>query len=181
MSQFKRADLAKVRTISIRKRTSKVTPSDFAKVFDGKSGSFAAFAESLPRILVADDLRMLVRDIINARKKEKPVILMMGAHVIKVGLSPVLVDLIKRKVITAVAMNSAAAIHDVETAMWGKTSEDVAVNILDGRFGMARETGELINRTLTAAFVGSDMGYGEALGRRLLELKAPNVNVSGNR
>jgi hypothetical protein len=80
--------------------------------------------------------------------------------------------------ITAVAMNSAAAIHDVETAMWGQTSEDVAVNILDGRFGMARETGELINRTLTDAFRNTDMGYGEALGRKLLALDAPNANVS---
>ncbi|HCV43694.1 MAG TPA: hypothetical protein DGH68_09440, partial [Bacteroidetes bacterium] len=178
MSKFKRADLSKVKTISIKKRKSKVTPDDFAKVFDGKKGSFADFADSLPRILVADDLRSLADDIIAARKKNKPVILMMGAHVIKVGLSPILIDLIKRNMITAVAMNSAAAIHDVETAMWGQTSEDVAVNILDGRFGMARETGELINRTLADAFRESDMGYGEALGRKLLALDAPNANVS---
>jgi hypothetical protein len=178
MSKFKRADLTKVKTISIKKRKSKVTPDDFAKVFDGKKGSFADFADSLPRILVADDLRSLADDIIAARKKNKPVILMMGAHVIKVGLSPILIDLIKRNMITAVAMNSAAAIHDVETAMWGQTSEDVAVNILDGRFGMARETGELINRTLADAFRESDMGYGEALGRKLLALDAPNANVS---
>jgi len=84
---------------------------------------------------------------------------------------------VKRQLVTAVAMNSAAAIHDVETAMWGKTSEDVAENILDGQFGMARETGELINRTLTEAFRESDMGYGEALGRKLLDLDAPNVSV----
>jgi hypothetical protein len=178
MSKFKRADLSKVKTISIKKRKSKVTPDDFAKVFDGKKGSFADFADSLPRILVADDLRSLADDMIAARKKNKPVILMMGAHVIKVGLSPILIDLIKRNMITAVAMNSAAAIHDVETAMWGQTSEDVAVNILDGRFGMARETGELINRTLADAFRESDMGYGEALGRKLLALDAPNANVS---
>src|SRR5437867_307280 len=115
MSNFKRADLKKVKTISIKKRKSKVTPADFAKVFDVTNGSFAAFAESLPRILVTEDLRAFVNDIVTSRKKNKPVILMMGAHVIKVGLSPVLIDLIKRNVITAVAMNSAAAIHDVET------------------------------------------------------------------
>ena len=178
MSKFKRADLSKIKTISIKKRKSKVTPADFAKVFDGKRGSFADFAESLPRILVADDLRSLAEDIIVARKKNKPVILMMGAHVIKVGLTPVLIDLIKRNLITAVAMNSAAAIHDVETAMWGQTSEDVAVNILDGRFGMTKETGELMNATLTDAFRNSDMGYGEALGRKLVALDAPNVDVS---
>lgn len=103
---------------------------------------------------------------------------MMGAHVIKVGLSPLLIDLVKRNIITAVAMNSAAAIHDVETAMWGQTSEDVAVSILDGSFGMARETGELINHTLKDAFRDSDMGYGEALGRKLLDLDAPHASVS---
>lgn len=178
MAKFKRADLAKIKTISIKKRKSKVTPADFAKVFDGKRGSFAAFADSMPRILVADDLRTLVDDIVRSRKKNKPVILMMGAHVIKVGLTPVLIDLIRLKVITAVAMNSAAAIHDVETAMWGQTSEDVAENILDGSFGMARETGELMNTTLSDAFRNSDTGYGEALGQKLVALKAPNARVS---
>ncbi len=178
MTKFRRADLGKVKTISIRKRKSKVSPADFAQVFDGARGSFAAFVESLPKILVAEDLRTLVNDMIVSRKKNKPVILMMGAHVIKVGLSPVLIDLIKRNVITAVAMNSASAIHDVETAMWGQTSEDVATSILDGRFGMARETGEFMNGALTDAFRESDMGYGEALGRKLLALDAPHAGVS---
>ena len=178
MAKYKRADLGKVKTISIRKRKSKVSPARFAKVFDGAKGSFSDFVDGLPRILVADDLRTLVDDIVRSRKRNKPVILMMGAHVIKVGLSPVLIDLIKRNVITAVAMNSASAIHDVETAMWGQTSEDVAENILDGRFGMARETGELINNVLRDAFRGSDMGYGEALGRKLLALDAPHAGVS---
>jgi hypothetical protein len=178
MSKFKRVDLSGVKTISIKKRKSKVSPADFARVFDGKRGSFLEFADSLPRILVADDLRLLADDIVKARKKKKPVILLMGAHVIKVGLTPVLCDLIKRNIITAVGMNSAAAIHDVETAMWGQTSEDVAVNILDGRFGMARETGELINSTLKDAFRETDQGYGEALGRKLLALDAPNADVS---
>jgi hypothetical protein len=178
MAKFSRADFSKIKTISIKNRKSKVTPTDFAKVFDGAHGSFASFVESLPNILVAADLLKLVDDIIKARKKGKPVILMMGAHVIKVGLSPLIIDLMKRDVVTAVAMNSAAAIHDVETAMWGKTSEDVAENILDGRFGMAKETGELINRTLTEGFRESDMGYGEALGRKLLALNAPNAEVS---
>ena len=177
MTKFKRADFSKIKTISIKNRKSKVTPKDFAEPFDGAKGSFSLFVESLPNILVAADLVRIADDIITARKKNKPVILMMGAHVIKVGLSPVVIDLVKRQLVTAVAMNSAAAIHDVETAMWGKTSEDVAENILDGKFGMARETGELINRTLTEAFRESDMGYGEALGRKLLDLDAPKVSV----
>lgn len=178
MAKHKRADLSRVRTISIRSRKSKVSLRDFAEPFDARRGSFADFVDTLPRILVAADLRLLVDDILSARKRRKPVILMMGAHVIKVGLAPVIIDLLRNEVITAVAMNSAAAIHDVETAMWGKTSEDVAGNMLDGRFGMARETAELINGTLSSAFRGSDMGYGESLGRKLLALDAPHCRVS---
>jgi hypothetical protein len=178
MTKFKRADLSRIRTISIKNRKSKVSPRDFAKPFDERKDSFRQFVEGLPDILQAQALRRLVVDVLNARRRNKPVILMMGAHVIKVGLAPVIIDLLQRNVITAVAMNSAAAIHDVETAMWGQTSEDVAVNLLDGRFGMARETGELINGTLLEAMQKSDLGYGEALGSRLLELHAPHANVS---
>jgi hypothetical protein len=178
MTKFKRADLSRVRTISIKNRKSKVTPNDFAKPFDGRKDSFSQFVNGLPDILQAHALRNVVDDVVSARKRKKPVVLMMGAHVIKVGLAPVLIDLLRRKVITAVAMNSAAAIHDVETAMWGRTSEDVAANLTDGRFGMARETGELINETLCDAAYRSDLGYGEALGRRLLDLRAPNAGVS---
>jgi hypothetical protein len=180
MSKYKRADLSKIKTISIKNRYSKVSPKDFAKPFDGARDSFARFADSLPNILMAAELRTLVDDIVKSRKENKPVILMMGAHVVKVGLTPVLIDLIKKNIITAVAMNSAAAIHDTETAMWGQTSEDVAANMMDGSFGMAKETGELINQTLTDAFNDkqSDMGYGEALGRKLIALKAPNADAS---
>lgn len=178
MTTHKRADLSKIKTISIKSRKSKVGLKDFAATFDGKKGSFKGFAGSLPNILVAADMRHLVDAIVRARRKGKPVILMMGAHVIKVGLSPVLIDLMKRKVVTAVAMNSASAIHDVETAMWGQTSEDVAVNMLDGRFGMARETAELINGALKEAYRETDLGYGEAIGRKLVAVGARNARLS---
>lgn len=178
MTKHKRADLSKVKTISIKNRYSKVSPADFAKPFDGARDSFANFAASLPNILMAAELRSLVEDIVKARQGGFPVIVMMGAHVIKVGLSPVLIDLVKKKIITAIAMNSAAAIHDVETAMWGQTSEDVAANMMDGSFGMAQETGELINSTLSEAYKNTDLGYAEALGKRLTELNAPNASVS---
>ena len=180
MSTQKRADLSKVKTISITDRYSKVSLKDFAKPFDGATGSFTQFAESLPNILMAAELRTLVDDIVKARRENKPVLVMMGAHVVKVGLTPVLIDLIRQRVITAIAMNSAAAIHDTETAMWGQTSEDVAANMMDGSFGMAKETGELMNQTLTDAFRNKelDLGYGECLGKKLLELKAPNTSVS---
>jgi hypothetical protein len=178
MTRYRRADLSKVKTISIKTRKSNVRLSDFAVPFNSRKDSFAQFARSFPKILVARDLQTIVDDIVKARKKSRPVILMLGAHVIKVGLAPMIVDLIKEKIITAVAMNSAASIHDVETAIWGQTSEDVAAYMLDGRFGMARETGEFINGTLLEAFHGSDLGYGEALGRRLIAMKARHRNVS---
>ena len=178
MTTHRRADLSKVKTISITKRRSKVSEGDFAKPFDEVRDSFSGFAGGLPRMLAANDLRSITDDVVRSRRKKKPVILMMGAHVIKVGLAPVVIDLIRRDVITAVAMNSAAAIHDVETAMWGHTSEDVALNMKHGRFGMARETGEFINTTLTSAARGGDDGYAEALARELIARKAPHLAVS---
>ncbi len=177
MTTHKRADITKIKTISIAKRKSKVSPEEFARPFDEAGDSFSGFAGGLPDFLAVKDLRAITEAIIRSRRRKKPVVLMMGAHVIKVGLAPVIIDLLRRDVVTAVAMNSAAAIHDVETAMWGHTSEDVAANMKDGRFGMARETGEFINGTLRAASAG-DEGYGEALGRELIARKAPNLAVS---
>jgi hypothetical protein len=167
MTRHRRADLSRVRTIPVGTRRSKVRPADFAAPFDPGRDSFAAFVRGLPKILKASELRALVDDIRRSRRRGRPVIAMIGAHVIKVGLAPVLIDLMRREIITAVAMNSAAAIHDVETALWGKTSEDVAATLSDGRFGMARETGEFINGVLAEAYRGTDDGYGEALGRAL--------------
>ncbi len=178
MRNFKQIDITKVKTISIKSRKSKVTPDAFAKVYEPGKNSLQSFLGSFPNILAAKDLNLFVDIILQARKKNKPVIVLMGAHVIKVGLSPLIIDLIKNNIITAIGMNSAAAIHDVETAMFGKTSEDVAENILDGYFGMARETGELINVTLLQASVQTDMGYGEAIGRELIKRKAPNLQYS---
>ncbi len=173
MSRYKQVDLAGIKTISIKSRKSKVTPAEFARVLKNPSAARVKdLIDSLPRILVADELRDLVNDVVRSRRKGKPVILMMGAHVIKVGLSPIIIDLVNRGVVTHVAMNSAAAIHDVETAMWGHTSEDVAVNLMDGTFGMSRETGEFINKGLTAALRGSNEGFGETLAVKLLHQKA---------
>ncbi len=171
MSKFRQIDLTNVETISIKRRKSKVRVADFAKVVDANA-SFRKFVASLPRILVSEHLRNLVRDIRRSRRSRKPVIVLMGAHVIKVGLSPILIDLVNRKVVTAIGMNSAGVIHDVETALWGKTSEDVSENLLDGTFGMSKETGDFVNETLLEAYDEGNMGYGEAIGRRLVEVKA---------
>lgn len=178
MSKYKQIDLGAIRTISIKSRKSKVSPKDFAKTLDSPNASFAAFVDSLPHILIAKDLKDLVGDIVDARKKGKPVIIMMGAHVIKVGLSPVIIDLLHHGLVTHVAMNSAAAIHDVETAMWGHTSEDVAVNLMDGTFGMSKETGDFINLALVKGFAESTDGYGETLAKKIIALKAPNRALS---
>ncbi len=176
MSKFRQADLAGVTTISIRKRKSKVRPEDFARVFDPRSGSFDGFVRSLPNILVARDLRMFVGDVLRAHRRRKPVIVLMGAHVIKVGLTPLLIDLLRRRVIDCIAMNGAAAIHDVETAMWGRTSEDVEANLADGTFGMAGDTGEFINNAIGRGARTGTAGFGEVLGRELQH--APNKKFS---
>jgi len=178
MAKYKQIDLTRVRTIPIGTRKSKVTPRDFALVYNPRTQSFNQFIASLPRILVAEDLRRVVDDVVRARKRRKPVILMMGAHVIKVGLSPLIIDLVKKNVVTAVSMNGAGAIHDVETAMWGKTSEDVAEHLVDGRFGMSRETGEFINRALARGIVNADGGFGEAVASELVRRKAKNIGLS---
>lgn len=178
MSRYVQADLSGIKTISIKTRRSKVTPKDFASPFNPSQQSFSQFVNSLPNILAAAQLKDVVADVIRARSKKKPVIVMMGAHVVKVGLSPIIIDLVRRNIVTAVAMNSAASIHDVETALWGHTSEDVAENILDGRFGMSRETGEFINNSLTIGHSMTDFGYGETLGKALLEAPAKNKRLS---
>jgi hypothetical protein len=178
MSKYRQIKLSAVKTISITKRKSKVSPKDFARVIDPKKARLTEFVDSLPRILMANELRALVGEIERSRRRKKPVILMMGAHVIKVGLSPIIIDLVRRGIVTHVAMNSAAAIHDVETAVWGQTSEDVAVNLLDGKFGMWKETGEFINRALVRGFAETSEGYAETLAKKIIASKARFRSVS---
>ncbi|RCK75897.1 MAG: hypothetical protein IGBAC_1172 [Ignavibacteriae bacterium] len=177
MAKIKQIDLSKIKTYSIKSRKSKVRQKDFAKVFDPKRQNFAGFVKSFPDILAAKELLEFADDFVKAVHNNRPRIFLIGAHVIKVGLSPLLVDLIKNKTITCIGMNSAAAIHDVESTLFGKTSEDVAKNIINGKFGMARETGEFINGTLKNS-VSEDIGYGSALGRELIRKKAKNIKNS---
>lgn len=177
MSKFRQADFRKVKTIPLKSRKSKVSLRNFAKVYDPGRQPFSDFIRSLPHILVGEDLRLFAAEIIRARRKNKAVIVMLGAHVVKVGLSPLIIDLLKKKIITAVAMNSAAAIHDVEIACWGRTSEDVEASIKDGRFGMAEETGKFINGSLKLGCAGSDAGYGEAIGASLRQARFRKESV----
>ncbi len=176
MSGYKEIDITKVKTISISNRQSKVAVEVFAGVAE-KGQSFAAFWNSLPQILKAKDLQEFVDLIVDAHDKGKPVIWMMGAHVIKCGLSPVVIDLMKRGVISAIALNGAGTIHDVETAYWGQTSEDVSTNLKDGTFGMSRDTAVIVNETVQLKN-DPDLGFGEILGKRILADKPEFLSQS---
>jgi len=133
--------------------------------------------ERLPSLLAADDLKAVVASIAAATRKNKTIALGMGAHVIKVGLNPILIDLMQRGVVTAVAMNGAGIIHDLELAMQGQTSEDVAASLGDGSFGMARETGEFLNRAISTAGK-TEIGLGQAVGDAILAADFPHQDKS---
>ena len=152
-------------TYSLKKRNSKVDIKDFAKA-PAKKRSFLRFYDSLPHILKGADLRGVVEAIVAAHKNRKPVIFMMGAHVIKCGLSPVVIELMKNKVITCIAINGAGLIHDFEIAFQGGTSEDVATGLRKGEFGMGRETADFINEAVRVG-VCKGKGIGESVGSKI--------------
>jgi len=139
--------------------------------------SFAAFWNSLPDSLKARDLRRLIEAIREGRKRKKPVVFMMGAHSIKVGLSPWIIRALRRGFITAVAMNGAGVVHDFELALAGTTSEDVAEALQDGSFGMTRETGETLNTWIREA-AASDRGLGNYVGERISRSSFPHKDWS---
>ena len=144
-----------------------------------KGGSFRRFLSSFPDTLAVKTLRAVADAIVRARQRGRPVILGMGAHPTKVGLNPILVDLIKRDIVTAVAMNGAVIIHDFELAYLGHTSEEVEAEIDSGRFGMAEETGRILNTAISEGWV-KGQGIGEAVGRYMLRhsREFPNRRVS---
>lgn len=162
--RFKEADLSRVRTVPIARRANKVDPSLLAKV-PAAGGSFDAFLDALPDILAARDLRAVLRALA-AATGHRAVVALLGGHVIKVGMGPLLIHLINRGVITHVALNGSAAIHDFELAAFGGTSEDVAAGLGDGTFGMAEETGRDMNAAI-AEGQARGWGLGEALARWL--------------
>ena len=143
----------------------------------GKDRSFSAFLKSLPDVLVARDFLRVVNAIASAAKKERAVVVMLGGHIVKTGLAPLLIDLMNRGVITHLAMNGSAAIHDYEIARFGATSEDVARGLVDGTFGMAEETGSGMNEAFNAG-MKNGWGMGEALARGLEETSLSNSELS---
>ena len=151
-------------------RQNKVSARDFAQP-PADDRSFRAFLDALPDVLVARDFRAVVRAIADAARRTRGVVVMLGGHVVKTGLAPVLIELMRRGVVTHVAMNGSAAIHDYEVARFGATSEDVAAGLKDGTFGMADETGREMNEAFVLG-MRDGLGMGECLGLALEQRSA---------
>ena len=173
MAKVTPLDLSGLKTYSIAKRRNLVNLRDFGTLADGRKA--ADFINSLPSIYASRDLRALINDVVRAAKKRKTVACAIGGHVIKVGCGPVLADLVQRGVVTAIAMNGAAAIHDYELSLIGETSEDVAETLQNGSFGMARETAEAFAE---AALVGATGGgLGRAIAEKALRNKHRKISL----
>ncbi len=173
---FKPIDLEKIHTYELASRPSKVTIDDFARPFDGND-SLKNFLDNLPDVLAVKSLREIAAQIRRARELNRSIIWGIGGHFVKTGLAPVLIDLMKRGFVTAIAANGSVLVHDTEIAIAGFTSEDVDAGLGKGDFGAARETGEIMNK---AAKLGAsdNLGLGEAMGREVSELNPPNADKS---
>lgn len=176
MKDFPRLDLKNLKSYSIKDRSSKVNRGDFSKPWM-KGGSFGDFLAGLPGILAAGDFLRIVDLWARAVRDERTIILAMGGHPVKVGLSPIIIDLMKRGAISLVAVNGSVMVHDSEVAMVGATSEDVGASLGEGRFGMGREANELINASAKAA-AEKEMGLGRALGLALVAGGFPYIDDS---
>jgi hypothetical protein len=174
--KFEPLDISKLSTYPLAARQSKVTAEDFAKPL-ADSASANDFLNSLPNILAARDLRELAALMWQAKQKQRPIIVGLGGHVIKTGLAPVLIDLMKRGFINALVFNGSAVIHDFEIALVGATSEDVDATLGSGAFGMAEETGTLINEAINAG-ANEDLGMGESVARALHSMQPPHADKS---
>jgi len=176
MDDLKPLDLANVKTYPLASRKSKVNLNDFARPLSGNA-SLSDFLDSLPNVLAVQSFRELAARIRRARDLKKPIIWGIGGHVIKTGLAPVIIDLMKRGYVSAIAGNGSVLVHDSEIAMIGSTSEDVDATLQEGIFGGAEETAQLLN---SAARDGArdQIGLGEAVGRALLSLNPKHREYS---
>ena len=173
MSRYKEIDLDNIKVYSVKDRPSKVEPELFAKPANSDMTGFLA---SLPKLLKAQELNEFIGHSVEAARLKKGFIIGLGGHVIKCGLVPLLIDLMKHEIVSCFAVNGSVAVHDYELAMFGKTSEDVAAKLADGSFGMVYETTYGINSVITKASE-TGLGFGEALGKAILE-KAPHPEYS---
>ena len=169
-------DKSRLKTYSLSSRPSKVNLKGMAGRPSGRE-SIGEFLDRLPGFLAANDLKELIEIIVTAHRGNRLVLLGMGAHAIKVGLTPVILELVERKIIGGIALNGAGIIHDFELAFAGHTSEEVADGIGAGDFGMARETGELLNRAISTGS-REGLGLGQAVGRMIWEEKLPHREFS---
>lgn len=169
--KYRPLSLKSARSYSLCARKSKVSIKSFATA-PVKGESLQGFLDKLPDVLAARDFRAVTRAVVSARKDDRPVILGMGAHPLKLGLSPVIIELLKKGVITAVAVNGACAVHDFELALVGHTSEDVAAELCTGTFGMAQETGRGVNAAIKRG-VKKGYGVGKAMGEYINKKEFP--------
>ncbi len=176
MNHYQPIDLDNLHLHSLAGRPSKVQVEDFARKPFART-SFRNFWEGLPNILFGKDVRAVVARIVNAYHNKRPVLLGMGAHVIKCGLNTIIIELMRRGVVTAIALNGAGPIHDTELALVGYTSEDVQTGLKDGSFGMAKEPGEVMHQALTA-INPEKVGLGQAIGQELLRRNPPYGHLS---
>ncbi len=175
-NQYPEIDLKQVRRISFAERDTKVDVGMFGKV-NLESDSFHAFFWGLPEILASKTLKELARETARCIEQGKKVVVMMGAHLIKTGVSPLFVELMRKGAFSCLVMNGAGVIHDFETALFGRTSEDVARTLETGKFGYVHETGVWINQAIQAG-IAHEWGYGEAVARDLQARKPPHAEVS---
>lgn len=174
--KFEPIDLSGVKTYPLSQRNSKVSTADVAKTWL-KGSHFKDFLDGLPDILAGSHLKTVISSTVKAFKENKTILFAMGAHVIKVGLNPIVINLMERGIITAVAMNGAGIIHDLELAMAGQTSEDVSASIGNGTFGMADETGAFLCDAIHRAGKTSK-GLGKTIGAAMIEKKLPFLEHS---
>jgi hypothetical protein len=176
VSKIKPISLDDIKSYPLNERVSKVSLEDLGEPWK-PGGKMSRWLKSLPKTLAANDLRNVADRIVQATRSGKLIVLAMGAHVIKVGLTPVIIDLMERGIIDGLAMNGAGIIHDAELAMVGQTSEDVSDQIKDGKFGMAEETGRILNEAITEGASQGD-GLGKAVGARIVKEDFPYKRYS---
>ncbi|MSO35576.1 MAG: hypothetical protein EXQ54_03995 [Acidobacteria bacterium] len=173
---YEEFDLSGVKTYPLRSRQSKVTLAQFATPYKKGTG-VDGLLKTLPALLAASDFKAVVQALLTARQDGRAIIWGLGAHVLKTGLSPVIVDLMERGFVSAIATNGAGIIHDFEIALSGATSEDVDATLGPGTFGMAEETGTQLNQAIIDG-VAAGLGLGQSVGRFLSDGRAPFAQIS---